>query len=102
MTELQTDEVTILLSRGEPIGIPWESRQALLAEMPPSSMQPTRTAFEEVGTSAPVNLTRDQKRDVITIVERMANEGEQGFDDLPAGLLGLRNALRDDLDTPSG
>ena len=67
MTELQTDEVTILLSRGDPIGIPWESRQALLAEMPPSSMQPTRTAFEEVGTSAPVNLTREQKRDVITI-----------------------------------
>ena len=64
-------------------------------------MQPTRKAFQDVGTREPVKLTHEQKGDVITVLESMAADVAGGDDDLPADLFELRNALRIDVATPS-
>ena len=81
------------------IVISWESRQEFLAEMHLPSMQPTRKAFQDVGTSEAVSLTPEQMGDVITVLESMAAEVAGGHDDLPADLFELRNALRIDVAT---
>ena len=52
-------------------------------------------AFQDVGTSEPVNLTPEQKDDVVTVLESMGAE-LPGGDDLPDDLFELRNALRID------
>ena len=98
MSERRVDRVTVLLHRGGTIAIPWESQQALLAEMRPDSMRATRKAFKDCGTSVSVNLTPEQMGDVITVIEFMAKDAARGDDDLAAGLFELRNALRDDVE----
>ena len=72
MSERRIDQVRIQRSAGDPVVISWDSRQAILAEMHLPSMQPTRKAFQDVGTTEPVNLTREQKGDVITVLEPLA------------------------------
>ncbi len=96
MSERRIDQARIQLNAGDLVVISWDSRQALRAEMHLPSMQPTRKAFRDVGTSEPVNLTPEQKGDVITVLETMAAEVAGGDDDLPAD---LRNALRIDVAT---
>ena len=54
-------------------------------------MQPTRKAFQDVGTREFVKLTHEQKGDVITVLESMAADVAGGDDDLPADLFELRN-----------
>ena len=99
VSERRVDQVRIQLSAGDPVVISWDSRQALLAEMRLPSMQPTRKAFQDVGTSESVKLTRDQKGDVITVLESMASEVAGGDGDLPDDLFELRNALRVDVES---
>ena len=99
VSEHRIEQVRIQLSTGDPVVISWDSRQALLAEMHLLSMQPTRKAFHDVGTSEPVNLTPEQKGDVITVLESMAEDVAGSDVDLSDDLFELRNALRIDVAT---
>lgn len=93
------DHVQIQLSR-ETINLPWESREALLGEIRHlDSARSTVKAFEAVGTSRPVTLTREDK--VLLIEAISVWTRNVTVDDLPPGVWDLRNALYDDLDNPA-
>lgn len=64
--------------------------------------KPIRDAFEGVGATRPVELTRAQKITLVQIIESWASE-RGGYDGIPAGIGELRTALLDDLlDTRQG
>jgi hypothetical protein len=102
MGERRIDEVHVPLSR-ESVTLPWASREALLDQFRHlDSMSETRKAFEDVGTSAPVRLTREQKGALIDVIEFWGSQVEGGLSDgLPEGVFHLRNALHDDLSDTS-
>ena len=56
-----------------------------------------RDAFETVGTSRPVSLTRRDKVALVAVIDLWASDTEGGFSGLPEGIVELRDALRDDL-----
>jgi hypothetical protein len=57
-------------------------------------------AFEAVGTSRPVLLTREDKVGLVEVIQLWAKEIE-GLGSLPEGIVELRDALQHDLkDTP--
>jgi hypothetical protein len=63
------DHVRIPLAR-ESIELPWASREALLKEFGHLvSFQPIAAEFEAVGTSRPVKLRRDDKGELVTLIE---------------------------------
>ena len=64
-------------------------------------MWEVRKAFEDVGTSRPVQLTSAQKSDLLQVIVHWA-EAEGGYDRLPEGIFDLRNALNDDLHDTGG
>jgi hypothetical protein len=71
------------------VEIPRSSRQALLAEIRGlESMKPIRTAFEAVGASRPVELTVDQRAELLHVLEVWAARERP-----PAGIGALRRAL---------
>jgi hypothetical protein len=88
------DTVSITLSR-KTINLPWDSRQQLLEKLTDAESRSVRDAFEAVGTYRSVELTREQKDDLLQVIEHWAIAG--GFAELPAGTYELRNALIDDL-----
>lgn len=89
--------MTVSLNRGE-VGLPWESRTALLDEIRRVEFAKAIVdAFEAVGTSRPVTLTEGQKADLIDCIESWASQTPGGFEGLPEGMYELRNALHDDL-----
>src|SRR5215831_7154431 len=91
------DIVRIPLSR-ETIELPWESREALLAQFAHlDSMRSTHKAFTDVGTSEPVRLTREQKADVLRVINFWSEQVEGGLPALADGIFDLRNTLADDL-----
>jgi hypothetical protein len=91
------NRVQIPLSRGT-VELPWESRQELLEESRRvAGMHPMRDAFEAVGTSRPVSLTREDKVGLVAVIDLWAGDAEGGFSGLPEGIVELRDALRDDL-----
>ena len=97
MAPRSLDRVQIPLSRGT-IELPWESRQDLLEESRRvAGMHPMRDAFEAVGTSRPVVLTREDKVGIVEVIRLWADEIE-GLGNLPEGINELRDALRDDLE----
>jgi hypothetical protein len=91
--------VSILLSRGT-FELPSDSRQQLLQKLSGAESSAVRDAFAAVGTSQPVQLTREQKGELLQVVEHWAIAG--GFAELPAGIYELRNALIDDLHHAAG
>ena len=96
MAPRSIDRVQIPLSRGT-VELPWESRQDLLEESRRvAGMHPMRDAFEAVGTSRPVLLTREDKVGLVEVIQLWAKEIE-GLGSLPEGIVELRDALQDDL-----
>lgn len=90
------DHVQIPLGR-ETVTLPWASREALLGQFKHlDSMREMRRQFENVGTSRPVQLTQEQKRDLLQVIVDWAG-GEGGYDGLPESIFDLRNALHDDV-----
>ena len=91
--------VLIVTSRAT-IELSWKSREALLHEIRHlESARGIIHAFEAVGTSRPVPLTRQDEGLLFDVI----NEWSRGVtvDGLPAGIWDLRCALADDLhDTP--
>ena len=61
-----------------------------------------RDAFETVGTSRPVSLTRRDKVGLVAVIDLWASDTEGGFSGLPEGIVELRDALRDDLRDRAG
>ena len=90
------DRIEIPLGR-ETVRLPWASREALLDQFKHlDSMSDMRRTFENVGTSRPVQLTQEQKGDLLGVIVNWASE-EGGYDRLPDGIFDLRNALHDDV-----
>jgi hypothetical protein len=90
------DHVEIPLGR-ETIRLPWASREALLGQFKHlDSAREMLRQFEGVGTSRPVQLTQEQKRDLLEVIVDWAG-AEGGYDRLPEGVYDLRHALLDDL-----
>ncbi len=91
--------VLIVTSRAT-IELSWKSREALLHEIRHlESARGIIHAFEAVGTSRPVPLTRQDEGLLLEVI----NEWSRGVtvEGLPAGIWDLRCALADDLhDTP--
>ena len=92
------DRVTITMGRND-VMITSACRAALL-----SKLRTVRRAagviqaFEAVGATRPVELRIEQKATLYSFLDAWSGiETPEGFTDMPPGLLGLRNALGDDL-----
>lgn len=78
------------------IKIPWETRDALLERLrAEGDAEKIIAAFQAVGATAPVRLTDEQKRRLLStckdwLFETRANSA-------PAGIYALKNALQDEL-----
>jgi hypothetical protein len=93
------DWVHVATSRGT-IVIPWGSRDTLLQEIRRiDSANSIRKAFQDVGASLPVQLSRDDKAHLVELLNFWASEVSTAK--LPEGIWDLRNALLDDLDHTS-
>jgi hypothetical protein len=89
------DRVRISLTGRDPIEIGWSSRDLLLDEIAHlKSSRPIRDRFEDVGTSAPVDLTTEQKRELLVAIDDWA---VRAGDELPEAIQELRGALDDDV-----
>src|SRR5262245_51939626 len=95
---LRDDHVRIALGR-ETMVLPRASYELLLAELRHSdSMRDIRKAFETTQPPQLVHLTRFQKLALTDLIEQLANDVDVGpTGELPAGIVGLQRALRDDL-----
>ena len=89
------DWVKVATSRGN-IVIPSASRDTLLREIRRiDSAKSIRDAFENVGASTPVELSRDDKMNLLELLDFWSTEVSVAK--LPDGIWDLRNALADDL-----
>jgi hypothetical protein len=89
------DWVDVATSRGN-IVIPWSSRDTLLHEIRRiDSASSIRKAFQDVGASLPVQLSRDDRAHLVELLNFWGSELSTAK--LPAGIWDLRNALVDDL-----
>jgi hypothetical protein len=89
------DRVRISLTGREPIEIGWSSRDLLLDEIAHlKSSRAIRDRFEAVGTFAPVDLSAEQKRELL---EAINDWGVRAPDDLPEAIEELRAGLDDDV-----
>ncbi len=92
------DKITIATER-ETLTLPWSSRVALLDELQRYETGYTiRDAFTAVGASSPVELTNEQKTELLRVIDVWSERTEGGMRGLPEAILALRNALIDDLD----
>jgi hypothetical protein len=89
------DRVAIATSRTT-IELPWGSRDRLLHEIRNlDGADAIRTAFDAVGASRPVPLSRDNQRVLLEAIDGWARSVT--VDELPEGVWVLRNALAVDL-----
>lgn len=86
--------VTIALDHGD-VTMSWLGRQVLLGRL--QDAPEIRKAFEAVGATRPVELTPDQRAELLHVLEQWALETPNGYPSLPAEILDLRNALMDDV-----
>ena len=92
------DEITIATGR-DTLTMPWSSRVALLDELQRyETGYEIRDAFTAVGASSPVELTNEQKTELLRVIEVWGERTEGGMRGVPEAILALRNALIDDLD----
>jgi len=90
------DRVAIATSRTT-IELPWSSRDRLLHEVRNlDGADAIRTAFEAVGASRPVPLSRDNQQLLFEAINGWAQSVT--VDELPAGIWDLRCALADEFD----
>ncbi len=89
--------ITIATGR-DTLTMPWSSRVALLDELQRYETGYTiRDAFTAVAASSPVQLTNEQKTELLRVIEVWSERTEGGMRGLPEAILALRNALIDDL-----
>jgi hypothetical protein len=91
---LRDDHLRIALRR-ETIVLPRASGEAMLRRLQQlGSMRDVRATLESVEAPEPVRLTAVQKVGLIDLIERWRRDVDGA---LPAGILELGNALRDDV-----
>src|SRR5262245_26220102 len=89
------DRVAIAASRTT-IELPWSSRDPLLHEIRNlDGADVIRTAFDAVGASRPVPLSRDDQVLLVEAINAWANS--MTVEQLPEGVWTLRNALADEI-----
>ena len=87
------DTITVALSRGD-VTISWDARQALLARLQHvNDSSSLRAMFEAVDATRPVELNPAQRATLLGLLDEWTLED----DALPADLIGLRDALSEDL-----
>jgi hypothetical protein len=91
-----------LASRPDPVELSWEARDELLERARRlEGHEPVVTAFEAVGASRPVILSRGEKEWLYHLVDHVWIEGERvNVAELPRGIWDLRNTLNEDLHGP--
>ena len=91
------DNVTIATGR-DTLTMPWSSRVALLDELERyETGYEIHDAFTAVGASSPVQLTNEQKTELLRVIEVWGERTEGGMRGVPEAIFALRNALIDDL-----
>lgn len=81
---------------GTPVAIPWESREALLAELVRAQVAGAIVeAFRTVGASRRVELTREQKVLLVALLDGWARRETVRW--MPQGIWTLRVALADEI-----
>jgi len=91
------DQITIATGR-DTLTVPWSSRVALLDELKRyETGHAIRDAFTAVGASSPVELTNEQKTELLRVIEVWGERTEGGMRGLPEAIFALRNALEGDL-----
>jgi hypothetical protein len=98
VVERSNEWVKIQLGTGDPIRIPWASRQALLERVRARrGAERIVQAFEAAGTSRVVTFDAESKELLLEVIDVAWFEGERvRASDLPPGIYELRNALIDD------
>lgn len=97
MSDRHNDRVRVSLSRGDVV-LPWASRQELLNQLRRITWaRPISEAFEAVGVSPTVSLSREQKGLLLAAIELWGAQAPGGLKALPEGIFKLRNRLHDDL-----
>ena len=87
------DTITVALAHGD-IALSWETRQALVARLQHvSDSSSLRAMFESVGATRPVELNPAQRATLLGLLDEWTLED----DALPTDLIGLRDALSEDL-----
>jgi hypothetical protein len=87
------DHITVALGGGD-VTITWDAREALMAMLQHvNESSSLRAVFEAVGASRPVELNPTQRATLLGLLEEWTLED----DELPAELIELRDALREDL-----
>jgi hypothetical protein len=90
------DRVAIATSRVT-VELSWSSRDKLLHEIRHlDGADAIRTAFDAVGASRPVPLSRDNEKVLLEAIDGWAQSVT--IDELPDGVWALRNALAIELD----
>jgi hypothetical protein len=93
------DHVSVAVDRGgeaNAVRLPWKSRDYLLRKLRTTTgAEGIVKAFEDVGATGPIELTRQQK----AVLYRLLDDRSftTGFHELPAGFYELRNALGDEV-----
>ena len=97
MADQPEDTVEIALS-GEPITLTWYAREYLLMQLGNlETMRGVRGAFEAAGTTQPVELTHEQKTQLLDALEYWDKTHPDGLSAMPGGFVDLRDGLTDDL-----
>ena len=93
------DHVSIAMDRrGEAndVRLPWQSREYLLRKLRTTDgAEGIVKAFEDVGTTRPVELTIEQKALLYRVLDDRSFT--TGYHELPEGFFELRNALSDEV-----
>ena len=91
------DRVTIAL-REKDVVISWAARDALIDQLPGlETGAAIRAIFEGVGASSPVQLTDDQKVELLRVIDVWAEQTDGGYEALSDGIVDLRTALIEDV-----
>ena len=91
------DNVTISVDSRH-VHLTWPVRTALLDQLRRDDTgEPIVKAFEDVDATSPVELTLEQKADLLLALETWGLRAPNGFKTLPYEIFALRNALYDDL-----
>ena len=83
---------------GEPIILSWYAREFLLMQLGNlETMRGLRGAFEAAGTTQPVKLTDEQKKQLLDALEYWDKTHPDGVSSMPGGFVDLRDGLANDL-----
>jgi hypothetical protein len=99
MADQPEGPVEIALS-GEPITLTWYAREFLLMQLGNVvSMRGVREAFETAGSTQPVQLTHEQKKQLRDALDYWDSTHPDGLSAMPGGFVDLRDGLTADLDS---